>query len=293
VAKNSSIEWTHHTFNPWWGCTKVSPGCKNCYAEAWARRVGLDVWGGRAARRFFSDAHWREPIRWNAEAITKGERRRVFCASMADVFEARSELDPWRERLWTLIESTPALDWLLLTKRPEQIAARVPWTERWPANVWLGTTAENQLWASRRIPILLKHPAAVRFVSCEPLIGPLDLSPWLGDGRRRGIDWVIAGGESGFKARPMNPEWPRKLRDQCSRAKIAFHFKQWGHWCPDDLDAPDGAKRQLVMNSDGSRIVLVRVGKHAAGRDLDGQTWDQFPIPKLGASESLRMAAIL
>lgn len=241
--------------------------------------MGLDIWGGRADRRFFSDAHWREPIRWNAEAAASGGRRRVFCASMADVFEARSELDPWRERLWTLIASTPALDWLLLTKRPELIAAKAPWGKRWPANVWLGTTAENQFWANRRVPILLKHPAAVRFVSCEPLIGPLDLSLWLGNGGRRGIDWVIAGGESGFKARPMNPEWPRKLRDQCVQARVAFHFKQWGHWCPDEPGMPNAARRHHVLSSNGSRIALVRLGKRVAGRDLDGKEWNEFPVP--------------
>jgi protein gp37 len=252
--------------------------------------VGLDVWGGRADRRFFSDAHWREPLRWNAEAAATGERHRVFCASMADVFEARSELDPWRERLWALIDATPALDWLLLTKRPEQIARRVPWNGQWPNNVWLGTTAENQLWASRRIPALLDHPAVVRFVSCEPLVGPLDLSPWLGNSRRRGIDWVIAGGESGAKARPMNPEWAESLRDQCKKANVAFHFKQWGHWCPAEAGPIDESKVHYVIKSDGKRVALVRVGKHVAGRQLDGDTWDQFPTPRIRAKPSRVLA---
>jgi len=278
VGKNSAIEWTHHTFNPWWGCVKVSAGCKHCYAETWSRRVGLEIWGARAERRFFSDAHWREPLRWNAEAVAAGVRRRVFCASMADVFEARTDLDLVRERLWTLIETTPALDWLLLTKRPEQIAEKAPWGNRWPPNVWLGTTAENQLWANRRIPILLEHPAAVRFVSCEPLIGHLDLTRWLSPkkGEHR-INWVIAGGESGSKARPMNPEWVRSLRDQCQRAKVAFHFKQWGQWCPDLINASASAKRIHVVDSFGKTSAIVRLGKHAAGRRLDGETWDDFP----------------
>src|SRR5258708_7584279 len=117
MGKNSHIEWTHHTFNPWWGCTKVSPACDNCYAEAWAKRVGNDVWGSKAPRRFFSDSHWKEPLKWQAQAAEEEERARVFCASMADVFEARPELDAPRARLWKLIESTPNLDWLLLTKR--------------------------------------------------------------------------------------------------------------------------------------------------------------------------------
>ena len=135
MAKDSKIEWTHHTFNPWWGCAKVSPACKHCYAETWAKRVGKDLWGAKSPRRFFSDAHWREPFKWNAEAVTLGERRRVFCASMADVFEARAELDPWRDKLWTVIEATPALDWLLLTKRPHRIASYAPWSAWWTASI--------------------------------------------------------------------------------------------------------------------------------------------------------------
>jgi protein gp37 len=258
VGEHSSIEWTHHTFNPWWGCSKVSPACEHCYAEAWAKRVGKSLWGLRAERRFFSDAHWREPLRWNARAAAAGVRRRVFCASMADVFEARDELRDARERLWILIADTPALDWLLLTKRPEHVAACVPWGNDWPQNVWLGTTVETQRWAQERIPHLLSNAARVRFLSCEPLLGPLDLAEWLGRGR---VDWVIAGGESGPKARPMDPIWPTSVRDQCKHAGVAFHFKQWGDWGP-SLDHP---------------YRLTRVGKKAAGRHLDGRTWDQFP----------------
>jgi protein gp37 len=124
MAKDSTIEWTHHTFNPWWGCTKVSPGCKHCYAEAWAKRVGQDVWGARAPRRELSEAYWRQPLAWNAKALRTGKRTRVFCASMADVFEDRRDLDARRERLWRLINDTPRLDWLLLTKRPQILASR-------------------------------------------------------------------------------------------------------------------------------------------------------------------------
>jgi protein gp37 len=284
MGKNSSIEWTHHTFNPWWGCTRVSPACKHCYAEAWANRLGLELWGGRSLRRFFSDAHWREPLRWEAEARRLRVRRRVFSASMADIFEARSDLDPWRERLWQLIASTEWLDWLLLTKRPERVAAKVPWGEEWPANVWLGTTVENQLWASKRVPVLLKQPAAVRFLSCEPLLGPLDLSHWLGStATRAGVDWVIAGGESGSKARPMNPVWARQLRDQCETAGVAFHFKQWGNWGPERGDSPRSAKRLHYPVADGSSLTLVRRSKAASGRELDGRTWDGVPAAKLMA----------
>src|SRR5262245_6040712 len=134
MGRNSSIEWTHHTFNPWWGCAKVSPGCNNCYAETWARRVGQDIWGLTSERRFFTEKHWAEPLKWNTEARDQRARKRVFCASMADVFEGRAELNPWRKRLWDIIEQTPCLDWLLLTKRPQNIAEYAPWSEKWPKN---------------------------------------------------------------------------------------------------------------------------------------------------------------
>src|ERR1035437_10015657 len=193
MGKNSSIEWTDHTFNPWWGCARVSPGCNNCYAEAWARRVGENIWGAKQDRRVFGEKHWGEPLKWNAEAQEQERRRRVFCASMADVFELRSDLDPWRVRLWNLIDENPWLDWLLLTKRPQNIENKVPWKNGWPDNVWLGATVENQKYADERLPILLQFPAKRRFLSCEPLLGPVDLSAWT---RRRPkhlypIDWVI------------------------------------------------------------------------------------------------------
>ena len=276
MGRASSIEWTHHTFNPWWGCTKVSPGCKNCYAETFSHRIGQDIWGRRAARRFFGEQHWREPLKWNTEAARTGVRRRVFCASMADVFEDRRDVGATRDRVWQLIAETPWLDWLLLTKRPENFLRFAPWGNPWPSNVWAGVTAENQLWASRRIPLLLQVPAVVRFISCEPLLGRLQLGDWI-RGKTR-IDWVIAGGESGHKARPMNPEWARYLRDECSKAGVAFHFKQWGHWRPEQGHLPRSRKRLSVEGSKGQVITLVRMGKHAAGRDLDGEVWDQFPF---------------
>jgi protein gp37 len=265
VSKNSRIEWTDHTFNPWWGCVKVSPACKHCYAEAWAKRVGAKVWGGRAPRRFFSEKHWAEPLRWNEEAKAAGQRHRVFCASMADVFEDRRELDPWRLKLGALIMKTPSLDWLLLTKRPDRASDLAPWGSAWPSNVWLGATVENQTWAARRLPELIAVPAKVRFLSCEPLLSRLDLSAWLSPH----IHWVIAGGESGPKARPSDPAWFRELRDQCIIAGVPFHFKQWGNWAP--ADRPSKAARVI------GGTPLVRVTKKAAGRHLDGKTWDQLP----------------
>ena len=284
MAKNSKIEWTHHTFNPWWGCTKVSAACKHCYAEAWARRVGSKVWGARAPRRFFGEAHWQEPRRWNQEAAREGERHRVFCASMADVFEDRAELDPWRTNLWELIADTPWLDWLLLTKRPHLVSRFVPWGPIWPSNVWLGTTAENQKWADQRIPHLFELPAAVRFLSCEPLLGRIDLTRWLvrrsSVAKSYPIDWVIVGGESGHRARPPHPTWIRHLRDQCTNAGVAFHFKQWGNWRP----TVNGfaVKYRALDIEDGSGIVavMVNMGKAAAGRELDGRTWDEIPASR-------------
>jgi protein gp37 len=275
--KDSKIEWTHHTFNPWWGCVRMSPACKHCYAETFSHRFGLELWGKAADRRFLSDSYWRQPLAWDRHAEASGARARVFCASMADVFEDRRDLDLVRQRLWALIERTPNLDWLLLTKRPDVVGDLVPWVDEWPANVWLGTTIENQKWADRRAPLLVQHPAAVRFVSCEPLLGPVDIRPWLAasDGAR--IDWVIAGGESGHHARPTNPEWFTALRDQCRAHGIAFHFKQWGNWRPIAATLVNGHRSRTLQTTEGEPIHLVNIGKKAAGRRLDGREWNQLP----------------
>lgn len=279
MGQNSKIEWTHHTFNPWWGCEKVSPACKHCYAQSWAQRLALNLWGGdNTPRRFFSDSHWQDPLKWNREAAAAGERRRVFCASMSDVFEDRRDLDAPRARLWKLIEATPWLDWLLLSKRAETISRLVPWGLNWPANVWIGTTVENQEYASLRVPILTEIPAAVRFVSCEPLLGPLDLRPWLAtDARPLGINWVIAGGESGPRSRPMNPLWAEDLRDQCIDHNVPFHFKQWGHWGPQSDADRRAVETCEVLGRDGDTIKLFKLGKNRTGRALGGRTWDGFP----------------
>lgn len=276
MGQNSKIEWTRHTFNPWWGCEKVSPACKHCYAETWAQRLGLELWGPKADRRFFSEHHWREPLKWNAAAVASGDRPRVFCASMADVFEARNDLDPWRNKLWGLIEATPHLDWLLLSKRPENISSVSPWTNKWPRNVWIGTTVETQECADVRVQHILELPAAVRFLSCEPLLENIDLRDWLSP-TGRGINWVIAGGESGPKARPMNPAWAESLRDQCEAARVAFHFKQWGHWGPESPADRKAVRSVEVVGRDGAPIRLYRAGKKLTGRQLGGRTWDGFP----------------
>jgi protein gp37 len=280
MARDSRIEWTHHTFNPWWGCVKVSPACAHCYAETWAHRLGQSLWGRYAPRREFGDDYWRQPVRWNMEALRSGERRRVFCASMADVFEGRAQLNQWRERLWPLIEETPALDWLLLTKRPQNVERMVPWIRVWPDNVWLGTTAENQKYADLRIPFLLAAPARVHFISAEPLLGPLSLAKW------RGIDWVIAGGESGHGARPTDPGWVRALRDECKASNVAFHFKQWGHWAPTVPEGIAVRRRVELRPQSESGSILYGLGKAAAGRELDGRTWDEFPTRGLAQAAS-------
>lgn len=282
MARNSQIEWTHHTFNPWWGCSKVSAACDNCYAELWAKRLGHQLWGRKSARRFFGPTHWREPLVWNEEAKVQGKRQRVFCASMADVFEKRAELNESRQQLWALIEKTPWLDWLLLTKRPQNIDVMVPWGDNWPVNAWIGTTVENQKSAEMRLPFLLKVPASVRFLSCEPLLSAIDLRPWFKKNNLCPIDWVIAGGESGPGARPMHPDWATSLLRQCQKAKVPFHFKQWGHWVPTELvEEHERLTSKIIHLPDERPVEMTRLTKKLAGRILEGSTWDGFPATKL------------
>lgn len=270
MGENSKIEWTDHTWNPWIGCTKVSAACDHCYAEDWAKRFGQVEWGPHAERRRTSPANWKEPLRWDRAAAKAGRQARVFCASLADVFDNQVP-EQWRYDLWELIASTRNLDWLLLTKRPQNIAKMLPvmdsrlpgykpWTQRWPwPNVWLGTTVENQEEANRRVPEFLAVPAAKHFLSVEPLLGPVNLNsvfdhsnehsidalagrrfyaPQDNDGEPEArLDWVIAGGESGRGARPMHPDWARSLRDQCAAAEVPFFMKQMTKKAPipDDL----------------------------------------------------------
>src|SRR5690606_3921590 len=170
MTEFSKIEWCDHTFNPWWGCVRVSPACRFCYADTQARRYGHQVWRKRGPRRLLSDANWAKPLKWNRDAEKSGVPAKVFCASIADVFEDHPDVAEPRKRLWNLIEATPWLRWLLLTKRPENIAAMAPWGAEWPPHVWVGTSVENQRFAEERIPILLRVPAAVLFLSCEPLL---------------------------------------------------------------------------------------------------------------------------
>jgi len=265
MGYGTEIEWCDHTFNPWWGCVKVSEACRNCYAERIARRFGVG-WGPEAARRPAAKHYWREPLRWDRIAAREGVRRTVFCGSMCDVLENNPQLDPLRVRLFQLIERTPHLFWLLLSKRMD-----TAWTvlercgyDALPQNAALGCTVENQEMAEKRIPNLLAVPAVMHFVSCEPLLGPLNLSEWLpvetigGVEMEPLIDWVIVGGESGWGSRPMEPDWVRGIRDQCVPG-VPFFFKQWGEFGPVKGDK------------------LVRMGKKVAGSTLDGREWKEFP----------------
>jgi len=246
----TKIEWCDHTFNPWWGCTKVSPGCANCYAEGISARFGGDVYGKNKPRRTFDTKHWEQPIKWEKQCVRTGQRARVFCASMSDVFEDHPDVVTERQKLWELVYVTPMLDWLLLTKRPENILRMTPWqTSQWPENVWTLTSVENQKQADLRIPSLLDVPSSVRGLSVEPLLGEVDLSQWIHE-----LQWVIVGGESGHGARPMSLDWVRSLRDQCVAAGVPFFFKQWGEWYDNQ-----------------------KIGKKKAGRYLDGRTWSEFP----------------
>lgn len=223
----TTIAWTDYTQNFWWGCQKVSPGCQHCYAATFSKRVGRDIWGPTAARWRTSPDNWGKPRKWNALAGKNGTRFRVFAQSMSDLFEDHPDANAWRPEVWPVIEDTPNLDWLLLTKRPENIVDMIPayWRTvgRWPQNVWLGTSVENHEYAQSRIPALLSVHAPLNFLSCEPLLGPLDLSSWL-----ERLQWVIVGGESGAHARPMDLDWARILRDQCIDAGVPFFFKQTG-----------------------------------------------------------------
>lgn len=275
MGETTQISWCDATFNYVWGCARVSPGCEHCYAEQLATvRRKLPVWGVDAARKPMSEEYWRQPARWNRKAAEEGVRRRVFCSSMADVFEivpernvgARAVQDAARARLWPVIESTPWLDWLLLTKRPENVAKLAPWRAlvaegrydnrpAWPDNVWIGTTAEDQKRADERIPWLIEIPARVRFVSVEPQLEAVDLAnvhpyylkrdarpndPTIRIDALRGhvkgpddmldlkVDWVIVGGESGPGARPFAVEWARSILAQCRAAKVPCFIKQLG-----------------------------------------------------------------
>lgn len=232
--KNSAIEWTHHTFNPWLGCTEVSPACANCYARTWSLRAGrAHLWHGKRERT--SAENWRGPAKWNRDAAARGARERVFTASLADVFDNEVPAQ-WRADLFEVIRSTPSLDWLLLTKRIGNARRMLPqpWrAEDWP-NVWLGATVVTQEEVARDVPKLAALSAAVRFLSIEPLIEAINFAglwvdhpdPRMHENLLERIDWMIVGGESGGQARPLEVEWCTVLREQCAAIGTKFFMKQ-------------------------------------------------------------------
>jgi len=319
MSDKTGIEWTDATWNPIVGCSVVSPGCTNCYAMKMARRLEIisrknsalshyigttqdskvgAVWTGKVA--LAPDKLFLKPLSWK-------QPRRIFVNSMGDLFH-ESIPDEWIERVFEVMRYAKHHTFQVLTKRAERMRA---WVTRadpdipWPLpNVWFGVSIEDQKRADERIPDLLMTPAAVRFVSCEPLLGPIDIDcsdvDWMkypeGNGivgARLKIDWVICGGESGPRARPMHPQWVRDLRDQCELAKVPLFFKQWGAWEPryylTPPDAAGGSTQLLKVQQSKNEIILhasepkqfpvnmVRVGKKAAGAELDGETHREFP----------------
>ena len=316
MAHKSAIEWTDDTWNPLAGCTPVSDGCRNCYAATMALRLeamGQAKYAEVARRTTEGRAVFTGHINYAhgdavALPLTWKRPKRIFVNSMSDLFH---EAVPERfiSQVYTTMEAAYWHTFMVLTKRPERMAEYTTWrtkvTGAMPANIWHGTSVENQKAADERIPHLLRVPAAVRFLSCEPLLGPVDLEQWVYSRRSRmrhlmhgpaclneeqaahsvppvGIHWVIVGGESGTKARPMHPDWARGLRDQAVATGAAYFFKQWGEWAPldqlEDLEPSDMDQRQAVFD-DGPRITTTvrRVGKSAAGRLLDGRTWEEVP----------------
>lgn len=301
MGEKTGIEWCDATFNPWWGCTKVSPACTNCYAESSSKRFGHSIWGDKAPRRFLGEKHWSEPLRWNEKAKASREPFRIFCASMADILESREDLLREQQKLWRLIESTPALTWLLLTKRPENAPDLLPsaWFKEWPRHVWFGITTENQKYLEERWQHAALVPAGIHFLSVEPLLGELDFervpqpghpklhynvltghwSHYWEDGQpdicehweRETVDWVILAGESGGP-----PE--RALVERES-----WHGQggmKYGPWEP----KPKSLERVRAIR-DQCEIARVpfffkawggQISK-SGGRLLDGRTWDEFP----------------
>lgn len=312
MAENSAIEWTDHTFNPWIGCAHVGPGCDHCYAEALMdKRHGRARWGGPGkgvgTRVRTAPSSWAKPLKWQRDAgrflLEHCRRQRVFCASLADVFDNAAP-DEWRWDLARLIEATPSLDWLLLTKRIGNARAMLEamFGDAVPANVWLGATVVNQAEADRDAPKLIATKRALRisiaFLSCEPLLGPIDLTSdglaclpcpnaadglsmdpstgayeccpqcdFTGIGDEWGIDWVIVGGENGAGARPMHPDWARSLRDQCAAEGVPFLFKQWGEWAPTVRATMKGDTTVWLDGTIGGAIGGANA--HGRGREMN------------------------
>lgn len=324
MGETTAIAWADHTFNTHWGCTKIeAPGdepseCDHCYAETLSIRFGYSdtgskqrIWGADAPRRRLSDAYWRDPLKWDRLAREAGRQELVFCASMADVFEARDDLDDVRARLYELIDQTPNLIWMLLTKRPEQVLPRVPprWIgleqtpegliqidpahlvppryispsewyaaarrpeakAAWPANVWVGTSAGTQR-SLLRVQRLIQIPAPVLFVSCEPLFERVTFT----DEQLERIGWVIAGGESGPGHRPMLTSWARHLRDQCDARRAPCEQPEIPR--PHSVAVPGGGRACNCEYADPIPFFFKQTGGLHGGDDqLDGRTYKNWP----------------
>jgi len=288
MSSDTNIEWADDTTSPWWGCSKVSPACTHCYAEGVSARFRRGSWGLTGERALRVDACLADLARFARRGVREGRPRRVFLGSMCDVFEDRPDLVEPRKRLWTGLRDVgtrhgSGIRALVLTKRPEHMVA---WAAEhgWPGICWAGATVEDQQRADERIPYLLRVPARVRFLSVEPALGPVKVGPAIAATGHPdtdydpAINWVIVGGESGPHARPSHPDWFRSLRDQCQSAGVPFFFKQWGEWAPiAQTTTPDNGRPNSVGAEVGERVEAVRVGKHTAGRLLDGRTWDEMP----------------
>lgn len=316
MGQNTNIEWCDHTFNPWRGCTKVSNGCKNCYAEKLSLRnpAILGEWGPNGKRVIASENYWKEPIKWDQDAKKEGRQALVFCASLADVFEGPETMggndsenwkavDEARDRLFDVIESTPNLMWLLLTKRPENIheMACFAWLDPHEdiENVAFGVSIEDQATANLRIPQLMDLNWPRWFISAEPLLGPVDFTQVPGFNRydlNLAGGWVIVGGESGPNARPMKPSWAHQIQGLCKGGGVPFFFKQWGEWHPRLRNGvwPDGRGNGFATCdhlpsfwiaedgvSDGRHFndstLMKRVGVKAAGNKLGREQYLEFP----------------
>lgn len=301
MAENTAIEWADHTFNPWIGCTKISPGCDHCYAEGWAKRSGQVVWGSDRVRT--KPATWSQPLKWAKAAESSEHRPFVFCASLADVFDNQVE-QAWRDDLFDLVAETPELVWLFLTKRPQNILGMTD--RQMPSNIAFGASVCVPWEAARNAEALQRaadrHLPEFLFVSAEPLLGDIApvLRPYLCGPGAGDIEWVICGGESGPHARPLHPDHPRGLRDACAGAGAAFFFKQWGDllpWEPEgqgqcwrsqrgdlidrhhlgDVNNPRSGWTDACLYEGADICVHSRVGKKAAGRRLDGVLHDARP----------------
>ena len=317
MGENTNIEWCNHTLNLWWGCTEVHEGCDNCYARVWDNRYNGNHWGAHRPRRIIPNA-FKELLKYQKKAAEAGELHTVFCGSMMDIFERSMPLvdhkgnplegiktGDLRDKLFNeYVPQCPNLIFLFLTKRPHSINRYIPasWKENPPKNVWFGYSAVNQATANKGIPHLLGVKGNL-FLSCEPMLGEIDLTNIVIRGNNDNevnaltgaylhssyetnrIRWVICGGESGHKARPMHPKWARDLQEQCSEGfyTVPFFFKQWGEFAPNCLCEGDKACNSVPRPDAPPQGVMFRCGKKKSGRVLYDREYSEFPAWEAGS----------